>query len=70
MFEVFKTDIKNKTTAKAVLIILKQSFSTSNFNFDLNDCDKILRTESKYNINQQIIELLNNQGFSCEVLKD
>ena len=70
MIEVFKTDIRNKTTAKAILKTLKQSFPTSTFNFDLNDCDKILRTESKYNINQQIIEVIDNQGFRCEILKE
>lgn len=70
MIEVFKTDISNKTTAKAILKILKQRFPTSNFNFDLNDCDKILRTESDCKLNQQIIEIINNQGFSCEVLEE
>lgn len=69
MIEVFKTDIRNKTTAKAILKILKQSFPTSNFNFDLNDCDKILRIESnKKNINK-VIEVINSQGFRCEVLE-
>lgn len=70
MVEVFKTDINNKTTAKAIIKTLKQSFPTSNFNFDLNDCDKILRTESRHNINKKIIEVLTNQGFSCEVLEE
>ncbi|GAB2650477.1 hypothetical protein GCM10027035_50750 [Emticicia sediminis] len=70
MIEVFKTDISNKTTAKAILNVLKLSFPSANFNFDLNDCDKILRTESKYNINQKIIEIINNQGFRCEILEE
>lgn len=70
MIEVFKTDIRNITTAKAILKILKQSFPSANFNFDLNDCDNILRTESNDNISQQIIEIINNQGFRCEVLEE
>ncbi|GGD59016.1 hypothetical protein GCM10011514_23740 [Emticicia aquatilis] len=70
MIEVFKTDIRNKTTAKAILKILKQSFPSENFNFDLNDCDKILRTECNDNISQQIIEVINNQGFRCEILEE
>lgn len=70
MIEVFKTDIRNKTKAKAILKTLKLSFPTSNFNLDLNDCDKILRTESSDSISQQIIEVINNQGFRCEVLDE
>ena len=70
MIEVFKTDIKNKTTAKAIIKALKQRFPTSNFNFDLNDCDKILRIISSQNIESQVVEMLNNQGFICEVLKE
>lgn len=70
MIEVFKTDIRNKTKANAILKTLKLSFPTSNFNLDLNDCDKILRTESNDSISQQIIEVVNNQGFRCEVLEE
>ncbi len=70
MIEVFKTDIRNKTKANAILKTLKLSFPTSNFNLELNDCDKILRTESNDSISQQIIEVVNNQGFRCEVLEE
>lgn len=70
MIEVFKTDIRNKTTANAILKVLKLSFPSANFNFDLNDCDKILRTESNNNISQQIIDVINNQGFRCEILEE
>lgn len=70
MIEVFKTDISNNTTAKAILKVLKLSFPSANFNFDLNDCDKILRAESNENISQQIIEVINSQGFICKVLEE
>lgn len=70
MIEVFKTDIKNKTTAKAIIKILKQSFPTSNFNFDLNDCDKILRITSNQNIASQVVEIISSQGFRCDILEE
>ncbi|MER0439465.1 hypothetical protein [Emticicia sp. W12TSBA100-4] len=70
MIEVFKTDIRNKTTAKAILNVLKLSFPSANFNFDLNDCDKILRTESSQSISNQVIEVVNSQGFRCEFLEE
>ena len=41
-------------------------------NFDLDDCDKILRVEkTKGKIeNEFITQLVNNLGFSIEVLSD
>lgn len=70
MIEVFKTDITNKTTAKAIIKALKQSFPTSNFNFDLNDCDKILRITSNQNIASQVVEIISSQGFRCDILEE
>ncbi|WP_064196637.1 MULTISPECIES: hypothetical protein [Emticicia] len=69
MIEVFKTDIKNKTQANAIIKALKLRFPASDFNFDLNDCDKILRTDSNQNITSGVVEVLNSQGFICGVLE-
>ena len=70
MIEVFKTDIKNKTQANAIIKALKLRFPASDFNFDLNDCDKILRTDSNQNITSGVVEVLNSQGFICKVLEE
>lgn len=70
MIEVFKTDIKNKTKANTIIKALKLRFPASDFNFDLNDCDKILRIDSNQNITSIVVEVLNNQGFICEVLEE
>lgn len=69
MIEVFKTDIKNKTQANAIIKALKLRFPASDFNFDLNDCDKILRIDSNQNITSGVVEVLNSQGFICGVLE-
>jgi len=37
-------------------------------NFDLDDCDKILRIESENEISKKIIALLSNKGLICEEL--
>lgn len=39
-----------------------------NINFDLDDCDKILRVESDEVIPEKISEVLTCKGFICEVL--
>lgn len=70
MIEVFKTDIKNKAKANTIIKALKLRFPASDFNFDLNDCDKILRIDSNQNITSIVVEVLNNQGFICEVLEE
>ncbi len=70
MIEVCKTNIKNKTKANAIIKALKLRFPESDFNFDLNDCDKILRIESNQNITSSVVEMLNNQGFICEFLEE
>ncbi|MFY7908253.1 MAG: hypothetical protein ACOVO2_01815 [Emticicia sp.] len=70
MIEICRTDIKSKTKANAIIKALKIRFPTSNFNFDLNDCDKILRIESNQNITSVVVEVLNSQGFICKVLEE
>ncbi|MEJ0105481.1 MAG: hypothetical protein WDO19_24265 [Bacteroidota bacterium] len=46
--------------------LLKQA----KWNFDLEDCDKILRIDSQTEISQPVIKLLQNIGFDCEELPD
>ena len=40
------------------------------WNFDLEDCDKILRIDSPTEITETIIKLLQEKGFKCEELTD
>ena len=69
MVEVFKTNVQNKIQAKQVIDLLKAAFSGAQINFDLHDCDKILRVEG---INstycQTIVSDLASMGFKCEIL--
>jgi len=38
-------------------------------NFDLEDCDKILRVEGENILNEKITGLVTESGYQCEVLK-
>ncbi len=69
MIEVFKTNVNNKTQAERVMHLLQSGFSEAKINFDLDDCDKILRVEGIKELNtQHIINDLKRLGFKCEIL--
>ena len=72
MVEVFKTNIQNWEEARAVLARIHKHFSGYLVNFDLEDCDKILRVESHTDIveAEPIIDIVNSFGFEAEVLPD
>jgi hypothetical protein len=68
--EIFKTNVSNERDASIIANQLKKSAPGYNINFDIEDCDRIMRIESinqKVNI-ESIIELLNKNNFTCEVL--
>ncbi len=46
MVEIFKTNVKNKKVAKQLLKMLHSQLPACYFNFDLDDCDRILRAQS------------------------
>jgi hypothetical protein len=68
MVEVFKTNITCNETAEQILCALQIRFPFSKINFDLEDCDKILRVEDHQVCVRTVIELFNQRGFECEEL--
>ncbi|GHN01894.1 hypothetical protein WSM22_33830 [Cytophagales bacterium WSM2-2] len=69
MVEVFKTNIRSRQTAAVVKLQLLMLFPDCKINFDLDDCDRILRIESASSIAKVIEKTLNSQGFYCEELE-
>jgi hypothetical protein len=69
MIEVFKTDIKTKSDAYNLVEILVQQLPGSRVNFDLHDCDKILRVEGNDFSADAVVSLLTKKGFNCEILE-
>ena len=72
MVEVFKTDVQHHDHANMLVDQIHQVFAGYKANFDLDDCDRILRVK---NANGSVhpppvIELLKYHGFSAEVLPD
>ena len=68
MVEVFKTNVQHREPAEQLASILCGRFAFSKISFDLEDCDKVLRVESKQICVETIIEVLSTHGFECEVL--
>jgi hypothetical protein len=68
MVEVFKTNVRKKPQSKMLLCILSEVFPSFKINFDLTDCDKVLRVEGDNIEALRIMVLVNGYGFKCEVL--
>jgi hypothetical protein len=68
MIEVFKTNVLEAEKSENILQKLLQQFPGNKMNFDLEDCDKILRVEGENIFSGEIIELLNREGHLCEIL--
>jgi hypothetical protein len=68
MVEVFKTSVRKKQEAKLMQTLLSEKFPHFKINFDLDDCDKILRVEGIKIKSGQIIRSLKVNGYQCEIL--
>lgn len=72
MIYVFKTSVTN--TKEKEIEILKPHLDThlesAKWNFDLDDCDNILRIDSANEIAETTIKLLKNKGYNCVELQD
>ncbi len=70
MVEVFKTNVQDYYDAIKLKRILLKEFPEAQINFDLDDCDKILRTEGKKINANSVIQIARMEGFLCEILKE
>jgi len=68
MVEVFKTDVYEEERSIIIVRKLLKYFPENKINFDLQDCDKILRIEGENIFSEKIMELLNEEGHECEIL--
>ena len=62
MVEVFKTNVQGCEESKQLIQKLLEHFPCCTINFDLEDCDNILRIESEAEISEL---LLQNDIFDC-----
>ena len=69
MIEIFKTNVEETNDANNIIELLLEHFPCSKINFDLYDCDKILRVEGRDFSNDKVMKLLHKNGFHCEILE-
>jgi hypothetical protein len=65
MIEIFKTNVQKKSDSNYIIAILKRQFPDFKINFDLEDCDRILRVEASKLEPKFIVDSLNCLGYVC-----
>jgi hypothetical protein len=65
MIEIFKTNVQKKSDSNYIIAILKRQFPDFKINFDLEDCDRILRVEASKLEPKYIVDSLNSLGYVC-----
>ncbi len=70
--EVFKTNVSTRKYADILLNRIHKTFTGYNANFDLEDCDKILRIQCSHGAirSHALIRFLKDFGCYAEVLPD
>ncbi|RXK80888.1 hypothetical protein [Filimonas effusa] len=71
MVEVFKTNVNNRHQANLLIAEIHQHFNTYRVNFDLEDCDHILRVACDNGGQIEaalVISVLRRYGFTAEIL--
>ena len=61
IIEVFRTNVGERSQAQKLIDLLLKHFPGSRINFDLDDCDKVLRVEGR-NISSDKISYLLQQS--------
>ncbi len=69
MIEVFKTNVQEVDRAGRLVALLLDHFPGSKINFDLDDCDKVLRIEGKNFAISKVISIVRENGFNCSALE-
>ena len=68
MIEVFSTNVDDAENANMLISMIADHFPACNINFDLDDCDKILRVEGNDFRPAKIVSLVKQNGFHCSIL--
>jgi hypothetical protein len=68
MIHVFKTSVRSKKQTKQVGFCLGKLGMVEKWNFDLKDCDKILRVETQSLESEVISEMPQSVCYKCKEL--
>jgi hypothetical protein len=68
MVEIFKTNVQEVVQSEILIQQLLEHYPNSKINFDLEDCDCILRIAAHAVIPEIVISVLAAKGYQCELL--
>jgi len=68
MVEIFKTNVDDHSHAQQIITLLSHHFPAFAINFDLHDCDKILRIKGESIPVDEVVSIVSQKGFHCSVL--
>nr|WP_315195943.1 hypothetical protein [uncultured Flavobacterium sp.] len=68
IISVYKTNVNTKSKLRKVKPVLNRILLGAKWNFDLEDCDKILRVESDKSRSEFLITELHKIEIHCEEL--
>ncbi|WP_433835564.1 hypothetical protein [Flavobacterium anhuiense] len=63
--EIFKTNIQKESDCDYVIAVIQNQFPDYKINFDLEDCDKILRIEGVDLQYDNIVSHVCDLGYTC-----
>jgi hypothetical protein len=70
IIEVFKTNVNSIEDAHDLVALIHCNFLEVKANFDLNDCDRILRVEACIEVIGSIPDFMKENGYECFALPD
>lgn len=69
--EVFKTNVETGEQAEQLVHLIRETFPEYSVNFDLEDCDRILRVKASGSIRESsVLAILHTNGVDAAVLTD
>lgn len=68
MISIYKTNIENSSQIQLLKKELDTLLGEENWNFDLDDCDRILRVETDSSLSNEITYILKSNGFEVTEL--
>lgn len=71
LVEVFKTNLNDQQSATEIVKVLKRLFPNYKINFDLEDCDKILRVKAEigYVEADKVMNVIRSFNHDIEILQ-
>lgn len=69
MISVYKTSVTSASEANKIRPYLDQLYAVISWNFDLEDCDNILRIDSLTDVSEYVTGIMGKLGFACEELE-